>query len=90
MTNLEKVYSLVNSKKEATDKKVIIQEIVDLLGVSKANASVYYSKVIKLKRPVVKVKKEVVTKEQMEQEYIRTNNHIASIIQKANNYVFTF
>ncbi len=89
MTNLEKVYNLVTSKKEVTDKKVIIQEIVDLLGVSKANASVYYSKVIKMGQPMAKAKKVVMTKEQIEQEYVRTNAHIASIIQKANNFVFT-
>ncbi len=89
MTNLEKVYSLVNSKKEITDKKIVIQEIVELLGVSKANAAVYYSKVSKLGQPVIKVKKEVKTKEQLDQEYARTNDHIASIIQKANNFVFS-
>lgn len=90
MTNLDKVFNLINTKKELTDKKVMIEEIVNLLGVSKANAAVYYSKATKMGRPVVRVKKEVKTKEQMDQEYARTNAHIASIIQRANNYVFTF
>lgn len=90
MTNLECVTTLLKGKRivAKTERKQAIDLIVSTLNVSRSNAAVYLSKVQKLldHKPV---KTKPATKEEVQQELQATNEKIASIIEKANNFVVT-
>lgn len=90
MTNLERVTTLLKDKQivTKTERKQAIELIVSTLNVSRSNAAVYLSKVQKLLDPKP-VKTKPVTKEEVQQELQATNEKIASIIEKANNFVVT-
>lgn len=92
MTNLEKVTNLFKQRKSIStkvDRKECIEEIVLLLGVTKGNAAVYFTKASKLIDPkpqIVSIPKTVST---TEEELKVVNEKIASIIEKANNQVYS-
>ena len=91
MTNLEKVTNLLKQRKSIStkvDRKECIEEIVSLLGVTKGNAAVYFTKASKLIDPkpqIVSIPKTIVA---TEEELMLVNEKIAAIIEKANNQVF--
>ena len=89
MTNLERVTILLKNRNIVTkqERKQAIDLIVSNLKVSRSNAAVYLSKVQKLSKPVTKPIPQ--TQEEIKQELQATSKKIASIIEKANNYVVT-
>ena len=89
MTNLERVTILLKNRNIVTkqERKQAIDLIVSNLEVSRSNAAVYLSKVQKLSKPVAKPIPQ--TQEEIKQELQATSEKIASIIEKANNYVVT-
>lgn len=92
MTNLEKVTNLLKQRKSIStkvDRKECIEQIVNLLGVTKGNAAVYFTKASKIIQPnlqPVSDPKEVVSSKE---ELKAVNEKIAAIIEKANNFVVT-
>jgi len=91
MTNLERVTNLLKNRKilTKTERKQAIDLIVSTLEVSRSNAAVYLSKVQKLLDPKEVTKQEPLTEEEVKQELQATNEKIASIMEKANNFVVT-
>jgi len=91
MTNLERVTNLLKNRKilTKTERKQAIDLIASTLGVSRSNAAVYLSKVQKLFLPTVVFQENKIQKEEIVQELGITNERIASIMEKSNNFVVT-
>lgn len=91
MTNLERVSKLLKDRQIVTkqQRKEAIELIVSTLEVTKSNAAVYLSKVQKLSTPRPETNPEPLTYEEVQQELKATNERIALIMEKANNFVVT-